>query len=348
MKEKGYWDKMESCFGCPVRCKKKLKQISAPWPVDPVYGGPEYETLGALGSNCGIDNLEAIMKGHELCGRYGMDTISAGVTLSFAMECVEQGILTPQDTDGMDLRFGNAEAMVEMLERIAFRKGFGDILAEGSRRAAEKIGKGSEAFAIQVKGTEVPMHEPRLKQGMGLHYSVHASGADHCTGIHDERLSMSALNSIDIMESVLSTELSPRKARILYLLGLWRHVPNYIGLCLFIPWSQKQLIEAMECITGWPMSYGRLLKTAERGITLARMFNIREGSSVKDDKLPGRFYTSPVEGPLKGVSVDPDQLAEAQKIYYQMLGWDEFGVPTDARLVELDLEWAQKYVQKTR
>ena len=193
MKEKGYWDKMESCFGCPVRCKKKLKQISVPWPVDPIYGGPEYETLAALGSNCGIDNLEALMKGHELCGRYGMDTISAGVTISFAMECFEKGILTEKDTDGVDLKFGNSEAMLEMLERIAFRKGFGDILAEGSKKASEKIGKGSENFAIHVKGTEVPMHEPRFKQGMGLHYSGHATGADHCTGIHDERLSMGAL-----------------------------------------------------------------------------------------------------------------------------------------------------------
>ena len=348
MKEKGYWDKMESCFGCPVRCKKKLKQIDTPWHVDPIYGGPEYETLAALGSNCGIDNLEAIMKGHELCGRYGMDTISAGATISFAMECVEKGILTKEGTDSMDLKFGNAEAMLEMLERIAFRKGFGDILAEGSKKAAEKIGKGSDDFAIHVKGTEVPMHDPRLKQGMGLHYSEHATGADHCTGIHDERLSMSALNSMDVAESVPSTELSPRKARILYQLGLWRHIPNHIGMCLFVPWSQKQLTEAMECITGWPMSYWKLMKTAERGITLARIFNIREGLSAKDDTLPRRFFTSPDEGPLKGIFVDPDRLAEAQKIYCQMLGWDESGVPTYARLVELGIEWAQQYLQKAQ
>jgi aldehyde:ferredoxin oxidoreductase len=273
-----------------------------------------------------------------------MDTISAGVTLSFAMECVENGILTRKDTDGIDLRFGNAEAMVEMLERIALRKGFGHLLAEGSRAAARKIGKGSEAFAIQVKGTEVPMHEPRLKQGMGLHYSVHATGADHCTGIHDERLEMNELNRIDISQSLPSTELSPRKARTLYLLGLWQHVLNSIGLCLFVPWSQNQLVEAMEGITGWPMSYWRLMKSAERGITLARIFNIREGRSAKDDTLPARFFTSPAEGPLKGVSVDPARLAEAQKLYYQMLGWDASGVPTLARLIELDLEWAKKYL----
>jgi len=349
MIEKGYYDKMESCFGCPVRCKKKLKPLSDPWPVDSIYGGPEYETLGAMGSNCGIDNLEAIMKGHEICGRYGMDTISAGMTISFAMECFENGILTDKDTDGLELTFGNAQAMVEMLERIALRKGFGDVLAEGTKSASEKIGKGSDEFALHVKGCEIPMHEPRFKQGLGLHYSEHATGPDHCSGIHDNLLdaSMTARDSIDVAESVPPTELSPRKVRILYQFGIWRQVNNYLGMCNFVPWSQKQLTDAMEYITGWPMSYWRIMKTAERGITLARIFNIREGLSAKDDKLPVRFTTSTADGPLKGVYVDPEKLTEAQKLYYQMLGWDESGTPTYARLVELDIEWAHEYIGKT-
>ncbi|MDF1593959.1 MAG: aldehyde ferredoxin oxidoreductase family protein [Desulfobacterales bacterium] len=347
MKEKGYWDKMESCFGCPVRCKKKLKSISAPWPVDPTYGGPEYETLAALGSNCGIDNLEAVMKGHELCGRFGLDTISAGATIAFAMECTENGILARKDTDGIDLAFGNADAMVQMIERIALRKGFGNLLAEGTQRAAESIGKGAHKFAIHVKGNEIPMHEPRLKQGLGLHYSVHAGGADHCTGIHDERLDTAAMDRIDMAEAMPPTELSPRKVRALYQFGMWRQMTNYIGMCLFLPWSQNQIMEAMEYITGWPMSYWRLMKTTERGITLSRIFNLREGLSGKDDTLPARFYTPHPDGPLKEVSVDPGQLAEAQKLYYQMLGWDASGVPTYARLVELNLEWAYEHLKKT-
>ena len=348
MKEKGSWDKMESCFGCPIRCKKKLKPITDPWPVDPVYGGPEYETLAALGSNCGIDNVEAVMKGHELCGRYGLDTISTGATIAFAMECFEKGLLTPKDTDGIALRFGNAGAMVEMIEKIAFRKGFGDILAEGSRRAAARIGKGADEFSIQVKGNEVPMHEPRLKQGLGLHYSEHASGADHCTGIHDERLPVAQMDRIDVAENIPSTELSPRKVRTLYQFGIWRQIPNYMGMCLFLPWTQQQLTESMENITGWPMSYWRLMKTAERGITLSRIFNMREGFTAKDDNLPKRFSTSPADGPLKDVRVDPEQLAEAQKLYNQMLGWDESGIPTYARLVELDIEWASEYLNRAR
>ena len=190
------------------------------------------------------------------------------------------------------------------------------------------------------------MHEPRYKQGMGLHYSQHATGADHCTGIHDHRLPAAALERIGITEPMPSTEMSPRKARALYHLGMWRQVPNTLGMCLFVPWSQQQLTDAVEYITGWPMSYWRLTKTTERGITLARIFNLREGLTAEDDKLPKRFTTAFVEGPLKGVAVDPDQLKEAQKIYYQMLGWDEGGTPTYARLVELDLEWAYEYVKR--
>ena len=179
-----YLEKMDNCYGCPIRCKRVVK-LQEPFAVDPVYGGPEYETLAALGSNCGIDDLEALMKAHELCNRYGIDTISTGVAISFAMECVEKGILGREDTDGLDLTFGNAEAMVRMVERIALRQGLGDLLAEGTKRAAEKIGKGSEEWAMQVKGQELPMHEPRRKQAMGLHYSMHVAGADHSTGIHD-------------------------------------------------------------------------------------------------------------------------------------------------------------------
>ena len=345
MYKKGYVEKMDSCFGCPVRCKKKVK-VDQPWKVDPVYGGPEYETLGAFGSNCGVGQIEAIMKANELCCRYGLDTISTGVTISFAMECFEKGALTLKDTDGLELTFGNASAMVEMVERIALRKGLGNLLAEGTKRAAERIGKGSEEWAMHVKGEEVAMHDPRYKQGMGLHYSVHATGADHCSGIHDDLVNkkLSEWDRIGLAESVPVYEMSGRKARMLYQVGLWRHLANYLGLCLFLPWSNEQVTAAVEAITGWPMSSWRLMKTAERGMTLARIFNLREGFSGRDDRLPKRFTSSPADSSLKGVGVDPEKLAAAQKIYYQMLGWDESGVPTYARLVELNIEWAAQYL----
>ncbi len=345
MYKKGYVEKMDSCFGCPVRCKKKVK-VDQPWKVDPIYGGPEYETLGAFGSNCGVGQIEAIMKANELCCRYGLDTISTGVTISFAMECFEKGALTLKDTGGLELTFGNASAMVEMVERIALRKGLGDLLAEGTKRAAERIGKGSEEWAMHVKGEEIAMHDPRYKQGMGLHYSVHATGADHCTGIHDDLVNkkLSEWDRIGLAESVPVYEMSGRKARMLYQVGLWRHLPNYLGLCIFLPWSNEQVTAAVEAITGWPMSSWRFMKTVERGMTLARIFNLREGFSGRDDRLPKRFTSSPADSSLKGVGVDPEKLAAAQKIYYQMLGWDESGIPTCGRLVELNIEWAAQYL----
>lgn len=349
MYKRGYVLKMESCFGCPVRCKKVVR-ISQPWEVNPIYGGPEYETLAALGSNCGVDQVEAIIKANELCGRYGLDTISTGVAISFAMECFEEGILTRQDTDGLQLTFGNAEAMIAMVKRIALRQGLGDLLAEGTKRAAQKIGKGAADLAMQVKGEEIPMHEPRYKQGMGLHYSVHATGADHCTGIHDDVVNkkLAEWERIGHAETVPVSELSARKARMLYQVGLWRHLPNYLGLCLFVPWENEHIVEGVRAVTGWPMSTYKIMKTVERGITLARIFNLREGFSYRDDVLPQRFASSPPDSNLKGIGVDPDKLAAAQKIYYQMLGWNESGIPTIGRLVELNIEWAAQYLVKDK
>ena len=320
---KKYLEKMDNCYGCPIRCKRVVK-LQEPFCVDPVYGGPEYETLAALGSNCGIDNLEALMKANEICNRCGIDTISTGVAISFAMECTEKGILSRADTDGLDLSFGNAESMLRMVEHIALRKGFGDLLAEGTKRASEKIGKGSEELAMQVKGAELPMHEPRHKQAMGLHYSMHVTGADHSTGIHD------------------TEALDKDTGAILYQKGFAAQLTNYLGICKFVPWTEAQVREAVEYVTGWLMTAQELMQVVERGVALARIFNIREGFSEKDDVLPKRFEVSPSDGPLKGL--DPERFAEARKTYYRMMGWDDSGVPTPSRLAELQIEWAAKYL----
>jgi aldehyde:ferredoxin oxidoreductase len=318
-----YLEKMDHCYGCPIRCKRVVK-LQEPFSVDPVYGGPEYETLTALGSNCGIDNLEALMKANELCNRYGIDTISAGVAISFAMECAEKGILSQAETDGLDLSFGNAEAMVRMVEQIALRKGFGDLLAEGTKRASETIGKGSGEWAMQVKGAEIPMHEPRYRQAMGLHYSMHIAGADHSTGITD-------LGALD-----------ENTAAKLYQKGFSEQLNNTLGICRFVPWSEDQVREAVKYITGWSLTAQDLMQVVERGVALARIFNIREGFSEKDDTLPKRFLTSPTDGPLKGL--DRERFAEARKTYYRLMGWDESGVPTSSRLAELQIAWAAKYL----
>ncbi|MHC1578181.1 MAG: aldehyde ferredoxin oxidoreductase family protein, partial [Dehalococcoidia bacterium] len=176
----------EGCWACPIRCKTVVA-TDAPYYVDPAYGGPEYEAVASLGSNCGIDNLEAIAKGHQLCNALGLDTISTGASIAFAMECYEKGLLTKKDTDGVELKFGNHEAMLDTISKIARKEGIGNLLAEGVARAAERIGGEAEEFALHVKKQEVPMHEPRWKQGMGLGYAVSPTGADHVHNIHDNQ-----------------------------------------------------------------------------------------------------------------------------------------------------------------
>jgi aldehyde:ferredoxin oxidoreductase len=333
---------MEGCFNCPIRCKKKIRDIQGRWFVDSVYGGAEYETLVSFGSNLLIDDLEAICKAHEICNRYGMDTISAGATIAFAMECFENGLVSEKDVDGLNLRFANVEAMLAILEKIARREGMGDLLSRGSKKAAEEIGRGSMEFAIQVKGLEIPYHEPRLNQGLGLHYSLHAPGADHVTGVIDSGLPslMATWESLDVAEMMPPTELSARKVRMVYELGLLRGLPNHLGLCSFMPWNAKEYGEAVEAATGWEVTLYKLMKAAERGMTMMRLFNLREGLTREDDRLPARLHAPPSDGPLKGVAMDPEALRKSQEMYYQMMGWDKDGIPTQACLAALDLEWA--------
>jgi len=175
---------MEGCFACPVRCKKIVK-CDEPYAVDPAYGGPEYETLGSLGSNCGICSFKAVSKGNELCNALSLDTISTGGTIAFAMECFENGLLTLKDTGGIELRFGNVEAMFKLIELIARREGIGNLLADGSLKVAGKIGRGTAEYAVQVKGLESGMHDPRTKPAKGLGYMVNPHGADHVSNIID-------------------------------------------------------------------------------------------------------------------------------------------------------------------
>ena len=337
-----YGTGMHGCYACTLKCKKKVR-LDGPYGVLPQYGGPEYETIAAFGSNCGISDPQAIIKAHEICNRYGLDTISAGVTLSFAMECFEKGILTVKDTGGLDLRFGNASAMLEVLQQIVTGEGLGKLLARGSAYAAQVLGGDAKELAMTVKGMELPMHDARLKQGMALHYSIHATGPDHCSGVQDTQFitgpPVEDWDSIDVCEPIPSTELSPRKVRMLYHNGLWKHLNNHLVFCYFVPFTHREICQAVEAATGWPMSFWRLMKTAERGITLMRLFNSREGFTRKDDNLPKRMAEPQETGNLKNVAVNPNKLSAMQRLYYQMLGWDEEGIPTEARMRELDIPW---------
>lgn len=333
---------MDTCFACVVACKKKV-EVKEPWTVDSIYGGPEYESLAALGSDCGVDDLKAICKANELCQRYSLDTISTGATIAFAMECFEKGFLTEQDTGGIPLRFGNANAMVQMVELIGRKKGIGDLLAEGVKRAAEKLSKGAEKLAIHVKGQEVPMHDPRAKRALGLGYAVSPTGADHVHNMHDSGLTardLEDLKSLGIIENVPIEDLGPRKIRMYIYHTHWKSLKNSLVMCVFPPWNCAQTLEIVEAVTGWNTSTFELLKVSERAINLARIFNIAEGFTEKDDWLPDRFFGPTTQGPLSNTSVNPKEFEAAKKTYYGMMGWDEkTGIPTQGQLEELDIAW---------
>ena len=335
---------MDGCYACPVRCKKVV-QITDPYTVDPEYGGPEYETLAALGTNCGVDDLKAVCRGHHLCQAYSLDTISMGSTVAFAMECFERGLLTPEDTGGIELRFGNGAAMLAIIDKVARREGIGELLAEGTRRAAEQIGGGSEQFAMQVKGVDLGMHEARLKFGLGLGYSVSAHGGDHGSGLHDTAYAEPGPNLEEaaifgILEPLPTDDLSARKVAMFRYLHQWRHVYDSMVACFFLPYDPKQTIRIIEAVTGWNTSLWEAMLLGERAVTMARAFNMRHGLTAADDVLPARIHTPFEGGPLKGVAIPRDEMQQAIHMYYEMMGWDpETGVPREEKLEELGVGW---------
>ncbi|MEW5932876.1 MAG: aldehyde ferredoxin oxidoreductase family protein [Bacillota bacterium] len=332
----------ESCFACPIRCKRVVA-AEAPYRIDGRYGGPEYETVAALGSTCGVDDLAAVCKANEICAAQGLDTISSGVTVAFAMEGAERGVWEGWP-DARVPRFGDAAGMVDLVGRIAAREGIGDLLAEGTLRAARFLGRGSEAWAVQVKGQEVPMHEPRLKHALGLGYAVSPTGADHCHNLHDTAWVKDGSSSVRDAAVLGLTgplplhDLGPDKVRLFAYVTNWRHFQESAVVCYFVPWTYHQLVELVRAVTGWNTSLFELLKVGERVATLARLFNIKQGWTCDEDDLHPRFYEPFAEGPLRGISVPRDELLRARRLYYGMMGWDpETGVPTEAKLAELGL-----------
>jgi aldehyde:ferredoxin oxidoreductase len=332
---------MDGCFGCIVRCKKVVK-VDEPYAVDPAYGGPEYETLASLGSNCGIDNLKAICKGNELCNAYSLDTISTGLCISFAMECFEKGIITTKDTGGLEIRFGDAEIMLKLIELIAFRNGFGDVLADGTAVAAQKIGKSAGEYAMQVKGVELALHEPRLKAGLGLGYMVNPNGADHCMNIHDTLFAkdpqMKDLHALGILEGVPPEEMSPRKVTLFKAMQFLRLLGDCLPVCMILPYNYRQLADLTSAVTGWDVDIPELTRTAERILTMMRLFNIREGFTEADDKLPARFFQPKTDGYLAQAKPDSAKFERAKRYYYSLMGWDkQTGVPTTETIEDLGI-----------
>lgn len=344
---------MEGCYGCAVRCKK-IVAAETPYPVDKVYGGPEYETFAALGSCCGVDDMVAVSKASELCNAYSLDTIATGVTIALAMECFENGLLSLADTGGLDLRFGNAEAMLALVEQIARHQGLGARLAGSLTQVAEGIGGEAWRYALHVKGQPYPMHEPRHKRGLAIGYAISPTGADHCHALHDEGLGTATdegfmsdgiLRSMGQLEPVPLEDLGPAKAWATLSMTRYQVMLNCLAICLFVPWTLEEITSLVRAATGWDVSSNELAQVGERAWTLARVFNLREGFTSQDDRLAERSYGPTRNGTLADGGIDREELQEALQTTYGMLGWDaETGVPLVATLQRLGVSWAADYL----
>ena len=319
--------KRKGCYACPIRCKRQIALEDAKYGIDSRYGGPEYETMAALGSNLNITDLKAIAKGNEICNRYCMDTISAGMTIAFACECFENGIITKQDTGGLELRFGDADLMIKLLEMTARREGFGDQLAVGSARLAIKWGVADKPCSLSVKGQEIAMHDPRVKVGVGIGYATSTYGADHMIAGHDpyfaqqQSYSLQSVKPIGIYSAMHPTKITTTKVRnYTQLENLWR-VMDALGLCLFgyAPRGVmpiETMVDSVNAVTGWNTSLHELMKAGERGTMMAKAFNCREGFTIKDDLLPKRLFDAKPDGADSGCRIAAGQSTDRVRRSY--------------------------------
>lgn len=343
-----------SCYACAVRCKREVALDGQTSP----YGGPEYETVGSFGPNCGVSDLQVIAKANEMCNAYMLDSISTGATIAFAMECFEHGLIGLEETDGLDLRFGNAEAMLTLVDRIANRHGLGDLLAEGSLRAAQKIGGDALFFAMQVKGQELPMHDPRGKYNIGVGYAISEIGADHLVVAHDpmlanpDALPFKNARPLGITEAQPARSLSDEKMRQFYILEKLTSLEKVIGYCFFGP-APRSYIEiddmllSINAATGWNLTLEDALLIGERATNMARVFNTREGFSRQDDVLPERLFQGLENGALQGKAVPREEFEQGLTTLYALKGWDpETGHPKRERLETLSLGWAAEMIDE--
>jgi aldehyde:ferredoxin oxidoreductase len=337
----------EGCFACPVRCKRAVKVDNDKFKVDPKFGGPEYETLGSVGSMCGIGNLELIAKAHEICNDLGLDTISAGVSIAFAMECYEKGLINQEDTFGIELKFGNEEVLLSLIKDIAYKKNFGQILAKGVREASALFGEETKEFAMQVKGQELPMHDPRRKTGVALGYSLSPTGADHMQAAHDtmmvsEGAVLDSVKSLGIDKIVDPLGYGREKAYFYAQMEKWWGFLNMVGVCFFIPaprgsLSIEKFLTLLNAATGWDVEENEALEVGERGLTMARMLNYEYGIDESYEELPERMYQPIENGASKGMAMDKEKFVKMKKEYYDIMGWDDKGKPKKETLERLEI-----------
>ncbi len=344
----------DTCYACVVRCKRVVEITEGARKVDPLYGGPEYETISTFGSYCGVKEMDAVSLANQICNMYAVDTITCGATIAFAMECFEKGIIGTRETGGIDLRFGNAQAMLDTLHQIVTNSGpLGHVLSQGSAYAAKVWGPAAEDCLITIKGEEAPAHMPHAKRSLALIYAVNPFGADHQSSEHDPmyeegtaQLYLDRLAELGLKDPPPYASLGSEKVRFAAYTHIFYSLLDTLELCQFVwgpAWTlygPLEIVELVQAVTGWDVSLAELVMAGQRRLNMLRAFNAREGFGRKDDKLPKKFYKAlQGTGPTAGVAIDPVEFENALDLYYQILNWTPDGIPTRPALAEVGIEW---------
>ena len=334
-----YQSKKHACLGCPLGCKGWLSVKEGPYTVENA-SKVEYETLGMFGSNLLIDNPEPVIKANNMCNLYGLDTCTTGSAIGFAMECYERGTITKKDLGGIDLKWGNAEAMLALLEDIAFRRNLGAVLADGTKLASERIGKGSEKWAVHVGGQDLPAHDPRTSTGHGWGYVCDPTPGRHTATTYmdsvEENIPFVMSQGLEVPEVEDKLDLKSM-APIFVLCSDLDRISTSAGLCWFGMYPETlPLVEAIDAITGWGFTLEEGLKTGRRIQALRQAFNVREGANTGEWHMPERVSGAPESGPIAGRKID---FKEMKRLGYEALGWDgKTSRPLDSTIEELGLK----------
>ncbi len=345
----------DTCYSCTVRCKPTVETEYKGRKVSPRFGGPEYETMATFGSYCAVDNMHAVALANQLCNHYGMDTISCGATVAFAMECYENGLLTKEDTGGIDLHWGNADAMVQLVEMVGKREGFGKLAGEGSERMAKWIGKNADDYVITSKGQEAPAHMPQFKRSLGIIYAVNSFGADHESSEHDpfiekgnaDEMAIRNMAQLGLTELQEPGSLNAYKMKMASVTQRVYSAMDCFALCLFVwgvgwqLYSPQDTVDMLNSATGWDMDIKELVTVGERRINMMRAFNMREGFTRQDDEMKKKFF-EPLRGtgPTAGVYMTREEFESMKDEYYRQMDWDvASGNPSPEKLKSLGLEW---------
>ncbi|MDD4366720.1 MAG: aldehyde ferredoxin oxidoreductase family protein [Eubacteriales bacterium] len=349
---KKYLKQRETCFGCAIRCKRV---VDIPGVADPFYGGPEYETMATFGSYCGQTDLAKICHANQLCNMYGIDTITCGATIAWAMDCFEKGILTTEDTDGLEVKYGNGDVFGPLIEKIVKKEpGIGALLAKGSVKAAEELGRGSQELLVATKGQEWPGHMVQFKPNLVIHYAVNPYGADHQSVEHDPALMAPEDDQNWIWPNMLDTfekcdsygVLDDNKVKFSWVTQKFYAMMDTLCLCQFAwgpAWQlygPQELIEYCKYAVGWEVTLEELQEIGERRINMMRLFNEKLGFSRSDDTVPKKAFL-PIEyseGEVAQLTEEGFQMG--LDTYYELAGWDkETGNPKPETKKGLDLEW---------